>query len=106
MSTQQLLYVVVGLLLAGIGLLLVLLRRRRPSRSPVRDPARGDVDLLSPMAERAAIGIGDSVFHHLGELSARQQEQLSQVMDALQRMTEASQLGARELREEVAAALK
>ena len=51
-------------------------------------------------------GIGDTVFQHLGTLSAAQQKQLGNVLDALAQMKEAHEGGAGRLREEVGATLK
>jgi DNA recombination protein RmuC len=51
-------------------------------------------------------GIGETVFQNLGQLSNQQQAQLTQVLGALQQMTESSRSGAHQLREEVGTTLK
>jgi DNA recombination protein RmuC len=62
--------------------------------------------LLRAEVGTSLAGIRESVFQHLGMLSSKQQEQLAQVMEALQQLAESGQSGARELREEVGATLK
>lgn len=132
MSTQLLLLVVILLLLACIGLLVVLLRRpgqgdtrtletrlalvgegqERAERAVREEIARSRAEaghagqLLRGEVGSSLKDIGDSVFQHLGLLSSKQQEQLTRVMEALQSMTETSQSGSRQLREEVGATLK
>ncbi|HEX8905002.1 MAG TPA: DNA recombination protein RmuC [Longimicrobiaceae bacterium] len=132
MYTQLLLGVIVLLLLACLALLVVLLRKSRPADTRAletrlalvgegqeraeralrdeaarsREEAGRDGHLLRAEMGSTMKGIGDTVFQHLGVLSARQQEQLALVMDALQQMTESGQSGARELREEVGATLR
>lgn len=132
MSTQLLLGANAALLLACIGLLILLLRRTRRADGAQIDSrlallgdgqqraeraVREEMALSRDEAGRAgtllreevgaSIGrIGDQVFQHLGVLSTRQTEQLAQVMEALQLMTESGQAGARQLREEVGATLE
>lgn len=133
MTTQLLLAAIVVLLLACIALLLVLVRRQRPADDVRQIEARlaivGEGQERAERAVREEIArsreeagsaghllraevgtslktIDDRVFQHLGVLSAKQQEQLAQVMDALQQMSASTQNGARGLREEVGATLK
>ena len=132
MSIQLLLLAVIVLLLACIGLLVALLRRpgqgdtrsletrlalvgegqERAERAVREEIARSREEagqaghLLRAEVGTSLTGIRESVFQHLGMLSSRQQEQLAQVMEALQQLAESGQSGARELREEVGATLK
>ncbi|HEX8242057.1 MAG TPA: DNA recombination protein RmuC [Longimicrobium sp.] len=132
MSTQILLGAIVLLLLTCVGLLLLLLKRNgrmdargietrlalvgqaqerteralREEAGRSREEAGRDGHLLRAEVGSSLKGIGDTVFQHLGTLSTHQQEQLAQVMDALQQMTESGRSGARELRDEVGATLK
>jgi DNA recombination protein RmuC len=132
MSIQLLLYLVLALLLICTGLLILLLRRRaqtdarglearlaavnegqeRAERAMREEIARSREEtgreghLLRGEVTTSLTRIGDSVFQNLGALSARQNEQLTQVLGALQQMTDSSQQGSRQLREEVGATLR
>jgi DNA recombination protein RmuC len=132
MSTQLLLGAIVVLLAACLVLLLMLLRRQGPGDMKLiearlavvgegqeraeravreelavsRDEARNAGHLLRTEVGSSLSGIRESVFQHLGILSTKQQEQLAQVMDALQQMAESTRSGARQLREEVGVTLK
>jgi DNA recombination protein RmuC len=132
MSTQLLLGAIIALLLACIALLIVLLRRKVPDDSRhletrlalvgegqeraervvreeiarSREESGREGHLLRAEVSTSLKGIDDRVFQHLGTLSTRQNEQLAQVMEALQQMTGTSHDGARQLREEVGATLK
>jgi DNA recombination protein RmuC len=133
MPTQTLLLaVIIVLLLACIALLLALLRRpgegdtrtletrltlvgegqERAGRAVREEIARSreeagqSAHLLRAEVGTSLTGMRESVFQHLGVLTSKQQEQLAQVMEALQQLTESSQSGARELREEVGVTLK
>ncbi|HET7234467.1 MAG TPA: DNA recombination protein RmuC [Longimicrobium sp.] len=132
MTTQLLLGAMIALLLACLALLVMLLRRQTPADTgqiearlaivgegqeraerAVRDEiARSREEAGSAGHQlRAEVGAGlkvinDTVFQNLGMLSTRQNEQLAQVMEALQQMTESSASGARQLREEVGATLE
>jgi len=132
MTTQLLLGAIAVLLLVCIALLLVLLRRRPPGDfGPIearlalvgqgqeraeravreeiarsREESGREGHLLRSEVSTTLKGIDDRVFQQLGALSTRQGEQLAQVMEALQLMTESGQSGARGLREEVGATLE
>jgi len=132
MTTQLLLGAIVALLLACVGLLVALLRRpkaadgagvearlalvgegqERAERAVREELARSREEsgraghLLRDEVGASLTRIGESVFQHLGVLSARQNEQLAQVMEALQQMTASGESGARQLREEVGITLK
>ncbi len=134
MPNQLLLYVIIALLLACVALLVVLLRRKTGGGEEVkllasrldgvdkgqerteralreqlalsRDEAASEAGRLRTEVAGSVKGIGDTVFQHLGTLSASQQEQLSNVLAALGQMTEAQQGGAGQLREEVGNTLK
>ena len=135
MTIELLLYVAIALLLVCVFLLALLLRRggggpaadaklleariasvgegqERTERTVREEIARSREETgtaghqLRREVTDSLKGIGDTVFQHLGTLSDRQQEQLSQVLGALQQMTDAGQTGARELREEVGTTLK
>jgi len=132
MSTQLLLGANAALLLACIGLLLMVLRRTgkgdarqidarlallgdgqqraeravREEMALSRDEAGRAGHLLREEVGASLGRVGEQVFQHLGVLSTRQAEQLAQVMEALQQMTESGQAGARQLREEVGATLE
>jgi DNA recombination protein RmuC len=133
MPTDLLLYLITGLLLA-CALMLALLLRRRDERGTVslleakltaatqgqeraeralreeiarsREEAGRDGHLLRSEVTSSMKGIGDTVFQHLGTLSSTQQEQLGQVLNVLQQMTDSQQGGAGQLRTEVGSALK
>jgi DNA recombination protein RmuC len=132
MSTQLLLLTVIVLLLACVGLLVALLRRpgqgdtraletrlalvgegqERAGRAVREEIARSREEagraghLLRSEMGSSVTEIREAVFQHLGVLSSKQQEQLAQVMEALQQLTESSRSGARQLREEVGVTLK
>jgi len=132
MSIETLLYGIILLLLACAALLIVLLRRstrndarlievrlaaiaegqERAARAVSdeiarsRDSAGQEGHLLRGEVGTSLRGVGDTVFQQLGVLAERQNEQLTRVLGALQLMTESSQAGARELREEVGSTLK
>lgn len=132
MSIQLLLYITIALLLVCIVLVARLVRMRPPvdvaplesrltsvseaqerteralreeiARS--REAAGRDGHLLRGEVTSSLTRIGDSVFQNLGTLSDAQQTHLTQVLGALQQMTESGQTGARDLREEVGTTLK
>jgi len=133
MPIEPLLYVAIALLLACVALLIILLRRQgggeevrllasrldgvdkgqerteralREQLALSREEAGSEAARLRAEVAGSVKGIGDTVFQHLGTLSGSQQEQLGNVLAALQQMTESGQNGARELREEVGATLK
>lgn len=133
MPTDLLLYVITGLLLACALMLALLLRRRddhgsvalleaklnaatqgqeraeRALREEIarsREEAGRDGHLLRGEVTSSMKGIGDTVFQHLGTLSSTQQEQVGQVLHALQQMSDSQQGGAGQLRTEVGSALK
>jgi DNA recombination protein RmuC len=132
MSIEILLYLVLALLVVCAGLLLVVLRRGAPSDARLlearlaavaesqeraeravreeiarsRDTASQEGHLLRGEVGTSLKGVGETVFQQLGVLSTRQNEQLTQVLGALQQMTESSQTGGRELREEVGTTLR
>ena len=132
MSTQLLLGVIVALLVACIALLVVLLRRQgragsndletrlalvgqgqeraervvRDEIARSREESGRDAHLLRGELSTSLKAIDDRVFQNLGVLSTRQNEQLAQVMEALEQMTGATRDGARQLREEVGTTLK
>lgn len=132
MSIELLLYVVIALLLACAGLLLALLRTSRPADARPLEARIASVSEGQERAERSIRdeiarsreeagqhghllrgevatslkGISDTVFQHLGVMTEKQQTQLTQVLGALQQMTETSRSGSRALREEVGVTLK
>jgi DNA recombination protein RmuC len=133
MSIELLLYVVIALLLVCAVLLVRLLRKGQPAADakPIeariasvaegqerseraireelarsREEAGQHGHLLRGEVTSSLKGVGDAVFQHLGVLSNEQQAQLTRVLGALQQMTESSQNGSRELREEVGTTLK
>jgi DNA recombination protein RmuC len=71
-----------------------------------REEAGRDGHLLRGEVTSSMKGIGDTVFQHLGTLSNAQQEQLGQVLSALQQMSDSQQGGAGQLRTEMGLALK
>jgi DNA recombination protein RmuC len=129
---QLLLGLVVALLIACIALLVVLLRRQRPdgggrveerlarlaegqdrAERVVRDEvarirlgADEEGHRLRSEVSGGMTAIQGAVLQQIGVLTTAQGEQLGQVMQALQGMTEGSQASARELRGEVGTALK
>lgn len=133
MPTDLFLYIITGLLLACASMLALLLRRRddhgsaalleaklnaatqgqeraeRALREEIarsREEAGRDGHLLRGEVTSSMKGIGDTVFQHLGTLSSTQQEQVGQVLHALQQMSDSQQGGAGQLRTEVGSALK
>ncbi|HSU17160.1 DNA recombination protein RmuC [Longimicrobium sp.] len=133
MPIQILLYITIALLLLCAVMLALLLRRgARTDAAPLLDARLSAVGAGQERTERAVreeiarsreeagrdghllrgevtaglSRIGDQVFQNLGVLSARNDEQLAQVLGALREMTETGQDGARRLREEVGATLK
>lgn len=134
MSTELLLYVAIALLLVCAALLMLLLQRTGGARPETklleagldqvskgqerteralrdelarfREDTGGDASRLRGEVSTSMKGIGDTVFQHLGTLSEGQQQRMTQVLAALQQMTEVQQGGAGQLREEVGRTLK
>lgn len=132
MTTDLLLYAIVGLLLVCTALLVTLLRRGtgddaallasrmdavdkgqerteraiRDELARSREEAGGEAGRLRGEVAGSIKSMSDTVFQHLGTLSAEQQTQMGGVLAALAQMTEAQQGGAGKLRDEVGTTLK
>src|SRR3954470_11488944 len=124
MPIQILLYIAIALLLLCAAMLLALLRRSAPALDSAgaaqerteravreeiarsREESGREGHLLRGEVAAGLSRVGDQVFQNLGVLSARNDEQLAQVLAALREMTETGHDGARRLREEVGATLK
>ncbi|WP_331051478.1 DNA recombination protein RmuC [Longimicrobium sp.] len=78
----------------------------RDELARAREEAGGEAGRLRGEVAASIKTMGDTVFQHLGTLSADQQKQLGNVLAALGQMTEAQQGGAGQLREEVGTTLK
>jgi DNA recombination protein RmuC len=127
MSIELLLLIAIALLAVCAGLLVLLLRKSQPADHRPLEARLATIVEGQERAERAMReeiarsreetgqqghllrgevagslkGIGDTVFQNLGQLSTQQQAQLTQVLGALQQMTESTRSGAHQLREAV-----